>query len=79
MEPHYNPAAVAQAVDRVHRLGQHREVVIMQFIMKNSIEEKILELAMKKQKLADLSMNRAKLPKGEAQEQRMREYRSLFK
>lgn len=79
MEPHYNPAAVAQAVDRVHRLGQHRGVVIMQFIMKNSIEEKILELARKKQKLADLSMNRAKLDKGEAQEQRMREYRSLFK
>ncbi|KAJ5380493.1 uncharacterized protein N7496_002921 [Penicillium cataractarum] len=79
MEPHYNPAAVAQAVDRVHRLGQHREVVIMQFIMKNSIEEKILELARKKQKLADMSMNRGKLDKGEAQEQRMREYRSLFK
>ncbi|KAI2794698.1 hypothetical protein POX_a01299 [Penicillium oxalicum] len=79
MEPHYNPAAVAQAVDRVHRLGQHREVVIMQFIMKNSIEEKILELAQKKQKLADMSMNRGKLDKGEAREQRMREYRSLFK
>ncbi|KAJ5905736.1 uncharacterized protein N7473_002652 [Penicillium subrubescens] len=79
MEPHYNPAAVAQAVDRVHRLGQHREVVIMQFVMKNSIEEKILELARKKQKLADMSMNRGKLDKGEAQEQRMREYRSLFK
>ncbi|KAF7715541.1 Uncharacterized protein PECH_004749 [Penicillium ucsense] len=79
MEPHYNPAAIAQAVDRVHRLGQRREVVIMQFIMKNSIEEKILELAQKKQKLADMSMNRGKLDKSEVREQRMREYRSLFK
>ncbi|RAL13757.1 uncharacterized protein BO97DRAFT_469440 [Aspergillus homomorphus CBS 101889] len=51
----YNPAAVAQAVDR--------------FIMTGSIEEKIFELAKKKQQLADLKV----------QEQRMREYRSLFK
>lgn len=79
MEPQYNPAAVAQAVDRVHRLGQKRPVQTMQFIMKESIEEKILELAKKKQQLADMSMNRGKLDKREVQEQRMREYRSLFK
>ena len=79
MEPQYNPAAVAQAVDRVHRLGQTRDVTIIQFIMKDSIEEKILELAKKKQQLADLSMNRGKLDKKEVQEQRMRQYRGLFK
>lgn len=79
MEPQYNPAAVAQAVDRVHRLGQHRPVETVQFIMKGSIEEKILELAKKKQQLADMSMNRGKLDKREVQEARMREYRSLFK
>ncbi|KAJ5093649.1 hypothetical protein N7456_009510 [Penicillium angulare] len=79
MEPHYNPAAVAQAVDRVHRLGQTRPVKTIQFIMKGSIEEKILELAKKKQQLADMSMNRGKLDRKEVQEQRMQEYRSLFK
>ncbi|KAJ5584408.1 SNF2 family helicase/ATPase [Penicillium hispanicum] len=79
MEPQYNPAAVAQAVDRVHRLGQKRAVRTIQFIMKGSIEEKILELAKKKQQLADMSMNRAKLDKREVQEQRMREYRALFR
>ncbi|RMJ22215.1 SNF2 family helicase ATPase [Aspergillus sp. HF37] len=79
MEPQYNPAAVAQAVDRVHRLGQSREVKTIQFIMKDSIEEKILELGKKKQQLADLSMNRGKLDKKEVQEQRMRQYRGLFK
>ncbi|KAL4887834.1 SNF2 family N-terminal domain-containing protein [Aspergillus ambiguus] len=79
MEPQYNPAAVAQAIDRVHRIGQRREVTTVQFLMKGSIEEKIFELAKKKQQLADLSMNRGKLDKKEVQEQRMREYRSLFK
>lgn len=84
MEPQYNPAAVSQAVDRVHRLGQKREVTTVQFIMKESIEEKILDLAKKKQKLADLSLNREKRPirgereRREAQLERMKEYRSLF-
>ncbi|KAL4933366.1 SNF2 family N-terminal domain-containing protein [Aspergillus undulatus] len=79
MEPQYNPAAVAQAIDRVHRLGQDREVTTVQFLMKDSIEEKIAELAKKKQQLADMSLNRGKLDKAEVQEGRMREYRSLFK
>lgn len=79
MEPQYNPAAVAQAVDRIHRLGQTREVTTIQFIMKDSIEEKIAELAKRKQQLADLSMNRGKVDKREVQEGRMKEYRSLFK
>lgn len=79
MEPQYNPAAVAQAIDRVHRIGQAREVRTVQYLMRGSIEEKIFELAKKKQQLADLSLNRGKLDKKEVQEQRMREYRGLFK
>ncbi|CEL00579.1 Putative Helicase-like transcription factor HLTF/DNA helicase RAD5, DEAD-box superfamily [Aspergillus calidoustus] len=79
MEPQYNPAAVAQAIDRVHRLGQTREVTTVQFLMKESIEEKIFELAKKKQQLADMSLSRGKLDKAEVQEKRMREYRGLFK
>ncbi|PGH16879.1 hypothetical protein AJ79_01523 [Helicocarpus griseus UAMH5409] len=78
MEPQYNPAAVAQAVDRVHRLGQTREVTTVQFIMKDSIEEKIMQLARKKQEIADLSLNRSRLDQRELQQERMREYRNLF-
>ncbi|KAL9031346.1 MAG: hypothetical protein Q9196_000601, partial [Gyalolechia fulgens] len=78
MEPQFNPAAEAQAVDRVHRLGQTREVVITRFIMEDSFEEKMLALQKKKQRLADLSMNRGKLDKAELAKQRLEELRSLF-
>ncbi|KAL1640461.1 hypothetical protein SLS58_006959 [Diplodia intermedia] len=80
MEPQYNPAAEAQAVDRVHRLGQTREVTITRFVMNDSFEEKMLELQKKKKDLADLSMNRnAKLDKEEAAKKRLADLRSLFR
>ena len=48
MEPTLNPALEAQAIGRVHRLGQVNPVEITRFIVKGSIEERIL--AMKKSK-----------------------------
>lgn len=79
MEPQFNPAAEAQAVDRVHRLGQTRDVFITRFIMEHSFEEKMLELQRKKENLADLSMNRGKLDKAEAAKLKLEELRSLFR
>lgn len=80
MEPQYNPAAEAQAVDRVHRLGQTREVTVTRFIMKDSFEERMLELQQKKKDLADLSMNRnVKLDKHEAAKRKLEDLRSLFR
>lgn len=80
MEPQYNPAAEAQAVDRVHRLGQKREVTITRFVMNDSFEERMLELQAKKKDLADLSMNRnAKLDKEEAAKKRLEALKSLFR
>ena len=79
MEPQFNPAAEAQAVDRVHRLGQSREVFIHRFIMANSFEEKMLDLKRKKENLADLSMNRGKIDKAEAARRKLDDLRCLFK
>jgi SNF2 family DNA or RNA helicase len=82
MEPQYNPAAEAQAVDRVHRLGQKREVKTVRYIMKDSFEEKMLELQDKKKKLASLSMDnegRSRMDKTEAARKRLEDLRSLFK
>ncbi|KAI1379432.1 SNF2 family N-terminal domain-containing protein [Hypoxylon crocopeplum] len=80
MEPQYNPAAEAQAVDRVHRLGQKRPVRTVRYIMQDSIEEKMLELQEKKKKLASLSMDRNRvMDKAEAAKQKLMDLRSLFK
>ena len=82
MEPQYNPAAEAQAVDRVHRLGQKREVETVRYIMNDSFEEKMLELQDKKKKLASLSMDsegRSRMDKTEAARKRLEDLRSLFK
>ncbi|KAJ4364614.1 hypothetical protein N0V83_009210 [Neocucurbitaria cava] len=79
MEPQFNPAAEAQAVDRVHRLGQDREVVIKRFIMDGSFEEKMLELQKKKKALADLTMARERKTREQATKQRLEELRSLFR
>lgn len=82
MEPQYNPAAEAQAVDRVHRLGQKRPVETTRYIINNSFEEKMLELQDKKMKLASLSMDsevRKTLDKAEAARKRLEDIRSLFK
>ncbi|KAH8804971.1 SNF2 family N-terminal domain-containing protein [Xylogone sp. PMI_703] len=82
MEPQYNPAAEAQAVDRVHRLGQKRAVETVRYIMRGSFEEKMLELQDKKKKLASLSMDsqgRQLMDKAEAARKRLEDLRSLFK
>jgi hypothetical protein len=38
IEPQWNPMVEAQALDRVHRMGQTRDVVTTRYIVKDSIE-----------------------------------------
>ena len=79
MEPQFNPAAEAQAVDRVHRLGQTRPVTVKRFIMENSFEEKMLELQRRKKDLADLTMAREKHTKEGAARKRLEDLKMLFR
>lgn len=53
LDPWWNPAIEAQAIDRAHRIGQHRTVFTYKFITKNSVEEKILALQQSKRQLAE--------------------------
>ena len=52
LDPWWNPAIEAQAVDRAHRIGQENRVFTYKFISRNTVEEKILALQSKKRKLA---------------------------
>jgi len=52
LDPWWNPAVEAQAIDRAHRIGQKNKVFTYKFITKNTVEEKILELQNRKLKLA---------------------------
>lgn len=44
MDPWWSFAVEAQAIDRVHRMGQTGEVKVCRFIIKESIEEKMLKI-----------------------------------
>jgi superfamily II DNA or RNA helicase len=53
LDPWWNPAAEAQAVDRTHRIGQTRRVFAYRLIAKDTVEERVLELQQRKRELAD--------------------------
>ena len=53
LDPWWNPAVEAQAVDRAHRIGQKKKVFTYKFITRNSVEEKILKLQKHKLKLSE--------------------------
>jgi superfamily II DNA or RNA helicase len=53
LDPWWNPAVEAQAVDRAHRIGQTRRVFAYRLIARNTVEDKILELQKSKRDLAD--------------------------
>jgi len=53
LDPWWNPAVEAQAIDRAHRVGQTKNVFAYRMIAQGTIEEKIAELQESKRKLAD--------------------------
>lgn len=51
LDPWWNPQAENQASDRVHRIGQTHAVSILRLVMKDTIEEKVLNLQQEKKDL----------------------------
>jgi SNF2 family DNA or RNA helicase len=51
LDPWWNPATEAQAVDRTHRIGQTRHVMVYRLISAGTIEEKVAALAARKAQL----------------------------
>lgn len=52
MDPWWNPAVEEQATDRAHRIGQKKKVFVYKYIVKNTVEEKVLRLQEEKKKLS---------------------------
>jgi len=53
LDPWWNPAVEAQAIDRTHRIGQTKEVFAYRLIAEDTVEEKVLALQATKRALAD--------------------------
>jgi SNF2 family DNA or RNA helicase len=53
LDPWWNPAAEAQAIDRAHRIGQTRPVFAYRMIARDTVEERIAELGQQKRALAE--------------------------
>ena len=51
LDPWWNPAAEAQAIDRTHRIGQTRPVNVYRLIAAGTIEQKVLALQQRKARL----------------------------
>lgn len=55
-----------QAMSRVHRLGQTKPVRLVRFVVRNTWEEKVIEVQKRKKTLADLIVDRVRLKDGDA-------------
>ena len=58
LDPWWNPASEAQAIDRTHRIGQSKKVFAYRLIAKDTVEEKVLELQQTKRELAEAIISR---------------------
>jgi SNF2 family DNA or RNA helicase len=57
LDPWWNPAVEAQAIDRTHRIGQARQVFAYRLIARDTVEEKVVQLQQTKRDLADAIIN----------------------
>jgi SNF2 family DNA or RNA helicase len=51
LDPWWNPATEAQAIDRTHRIGQTRNVIVYRMVARDTIEEKVMALKQRKAEL----------------------------
>ncbi len=51
LDPWWNPATEAQAIDRTHRIGQTRNVMVYRLIARDTIEAKVRALQLRKSEL----------------------------
>ena len=78
MDIWWNPAAEDQAVDRVHRLGQTKAVDVVKMIVRESVEERVLKLQIKKREETAMAMHKVERTRAEEQQERLNDLKRLF-
>lgn len=76
LDIHWNPQVDAQAQDRIHRHGQTRDVVIKRYVIKDSVEERLLQVQARKQDIADGALGVAS--EDDKKQARLSELKLLF-
>jgi SNF2 family DNA or RNA helicase len=76
IDPYWNAAIENQTMDRVHRIGRTRPVKVVRFVMKDSIEERLLKVHCAKAALGKDSMK--KLGNEEQNEAMLKAMKDLF-
>lgn len=74
MDPWWSPAVEDQAIDRIHRIGQAQNVKVVRFIVKNSIEQKMLRIQERKRMMGEA----VEVEEEERRKQRIEEIKLLF-
>ncbi|KAF2493310.1 hypothetical protein BU16DRAFT_563473 [Lophium mytilinum] len=57
MEPQWNPTVEEQALARIHRMGQTKDVTTVRFVMEGSFEQRVRDIQHKKTELAELLLS----------------------
>jgi SWI/SNF-related matrix-associated actin-dependent regulator of chromatin subfamily A3 len=78
MEPQWNPTVEEQALSRVHRMGQTKEVNTVRYIMEGSFEEHVIKVQNRKKHLADLVLSKKQLSESALALSRLQHLRSLL-
>lgn len=74
MDPWWNPAVEEQAIMRIHRIGQKREVQVRRFIVKDTVEERMQQVQARKQLMIS-----GALTDDEVRSSRIEQLKMLFK
>ncbi|WEW61055.1 DNA helicase rad5 [Emydomyces testavorans] len=79
MDPWWSFAVEAQAIDRVHRMGQLKDVKVTRFVVKSSIEERMLRVQERKMMIAgSLGLRVGDASEEERRKERIEELKLLF-
>ena len=60
-DPWWNPAVEQQAIDRVHRIGQDRPVMVFKCLVANTIEERMISYQNQKREVIDFIIEEQEL------------------